>query len=123
MAKPKQQSTNTNYCREPTGSSGGTTNAVNGARDCADALKTVPQKFVWDCVFHRVCCVIYLREWAKVVVLPLAVLELLLGLRIKLRVQENIQGSLCNDFCLVLWCESCVLCQMARELNFVGGRR
>ncbi|XP_020616971.1 placenta-specific gene 8 protein-like [Orbicella faveolata] len=31
----------------------------------------------------------------------------LVALRIKLRVQENIQGSLCNDFCVVQWCGAC----------------
>ncbi|XP_020629959.1 cornifelin homolog [Orbicella faveolata] len=47
----------------------------------------------------------------------------LLGLRIKLRVQENIQGSLCNDFCEVNFCGTCVLCQLSRELNHVGMRQ
>ncbi|KAJ7371157.1 hypothetical protein OS493_034719 [Desmophyllum pertusum] len=46
----------------------------------------------------------------------------LLGLRIKLRAQENIQGTLCNDFCLVNFCGSCVLCQLSRELNHIGVR-
>jgi len=44
----------------------------------------------------------------------------LLGLRIKLRVQENIQGSLMNDYCEVECCPLCVLCQLSRELKHVG---
>lgn len=44
----------------------------------------------------------------------------LVGLRVKLRTQENIQGSLCNDFCEVQCCPLCVLCQLSRELNHVG---
>ncbi|XP_073244903.1 placenta-specific gene 8 protein-like [Porites lutea] len=43
----------------------------------------------------------------------------LLGLRIKLRVQENIQGTLFDDYCKVECCPLCVLCQLARELNHV----
>ncbi|KAL9956790.1 hypothetical protein ACROYT_G038328 [Oculina patagonica] len=46
----------------------------------------------------------------------------LVGLRIKLRAQENIQGSLCNDFCVAQFCGACVLCQLSRELNHVGVR-
>lgn len=30
------------------------------------------------------------------------------------------QGSLCEDCCLSLWCPSCVLCQIGRELKAVG---
>ncbi|CAH3039365.1 hypothetical protein pdam_00019822 [Pocillopora damicornis] len=44
----------------------------------------------------------------------------LLGLRIKLRAQQNIQGSLCNDFCVVQCCGVCALCQLSRELNHLG---
>jgi len=33
------------------------------------------------------------------------------------------QGSLCNDFCVTEWCTYCVMCQLHRELNYVGGRR
>ncbi|XP_022795454.1 cornifelin homolog [Stylophora pistillata] len=47
----------------------------------------------------------------------------LLGLRIKLRTQQNIQGSLCNDYCLVQCCGICVLCQLSRELNHMGLRQ
>ncbi|XP_022795453.1 cornifelin homolog [Stylophora pistillata] len=47
----------------------------------------------------------------------------LLGLRIKLRTQQNIQGSLCNDYCVVQYCGLCVLCQLWRELNHIGLRQ
>ncbi|XP_068672992.1 placenta-specific gene 8 protein-like [Montipora foliosa] len=45
---------------------------------------------------------------------------LLLRLRVKLRTQQNIQGSLWNDYCLVSFCGSCVLCQLSRELDHCG---
>nr|XP_058970593.1 cornifelin homolog [Pocillopora verrucosa] len=47
----------------------------------------------------------------------------LLGLRIKLRAQQNIQGSLCNDYCVVQCLPTCVLCQLSRELNHIGLRQ
>ena len=33
------------------------------------------------------------------------------------------QGSLCNDFCVVNFCGTCVLCQLSRELNHIGLRQ
>ncbi|XP_020899111.1 placenta-specific gene 8 protein [Exaiptasia diaphana] len=44
----------------------------------------------------------------------------LLGLRIKLRVENNIQGSLMDDYCAVMCCPLCVLCQLSRELKSLG---
>lgn len=44
----------------------------------------------------------------------------LLGLRIKLRVQENIEGSLMNDYFEVQCCPLCVLCQLSRELKHIS---
>lgn len=41
-------------------------------------------------------------------------------LRAKLRTEQHIQGSLCNDALLVMFCPSCVMCQMDRELKAVG---
>ena len=38
-------------------------------------------------------------------------------LRVKLRTQEGIQGSICDDYCTVLCCASCALCQEAREIK------
>lgn len=42
------------------------------------------------------------------------------GLRIKLRTQENIEGSILDDYFCSMCCTSLVLCQMARELNYIG---
>lgn len=44
----------------------------------------------------------------------------LAGLRIKLRTQENIQGSIFDDYLCSSCCTSLVLCQLARELNHIG---
>lgn len=41
-------------------------------------------------------------------------------LRAKLRSDQHIQGSLCNDSLVVYFCPSCVLCQLDRELKAVG---
>ncbi|KAK2152853.1 hypothetical protein LSH36_316g06000 [Paralvinella palmiformis] len=44
----------------------------------------------------------------------------LLALRTKLRITENIQGTICNDGCLICCCTQLAVCQMNRELNNVG---
>lgn len=46
----------------------------------------------------------------------------LMALRVKLRMQENIQGSLCDDYCVTQCscCSALALCQLARELNHIG---
>ncbi|CAH3037086.1 unnamed protein product [Porites lobata] len=43
-----------------------------------------------------------------------------LTLRAKLRAEQRIQGSLCNDAVVVTFCGTCVLCQMDRELKSIG---
>ncbi|CAH3177003.1 unnamed protein product [Porites evermanni] len=41
-------------------------------------------------------------------------------LRAKLRAEQGIQGSLCNDAIMISFCGNCVLCQMDRELKAIG---
>ncbi|XP_059177151.1 placenta-specific gene 8 protein-like [Physella acuta] len=41
------------------------------------------------------------------------------ALRVKLRMQENITGSICNDCLLETFCAQCSTCQLARELKIV----
>ncbi|XP_068760459.1 cornifelin homolog B-like [Montipora capricornis] len=43
-----------------------------------------------------------------------------LTLRAKLRTQENIQGSLCNDAIIGMCFLNCALCQMDRQLKSSG---
>ncbi|ELU09570.1 hypothetical protein CAPTEDRAFT_122528, partial [Capitella teleta] len=44
----------------------------------------------------------------------------LMGMRIKGRMQYNIGGTICNDWCTTNFCGVCVLCQLARELRSKG---
>ncbi|XP_044184878.1 cornifelin homolog [Acropora millepora] len=44
----------------------------------------------------------------------------LAGLRVKMRTQENIEGSLYDDYCCTICCGRLVLCQLARELKYLG---
>ncbi|KAK7490777.1 hypothetical protein BaRGS_00018006, partial [Batillaria attramentaria] len=47
--------------------------------------------------------------------LPVCVPGFLIPLRTKLRTQQNIEGSICNDCILATFCSPCVLCQLMRE--------
>lgn len=51
--------------------------------------------------------------------LPCCVSGWLMGLRIKMRTQNNIQGSIMNDSCVTCFCGICSLCQMAREMELI----
>ncbi|CAB4030965.1 Hypothetical predicted protein [Paramuricea clavata] len=44
----------------------------------------------------------------------------LLAMRVKLRAENGIQGSMCNDALCVNFCSPCVSCQLARELDAIG---
>lgn len=50
---------------------------------------------------------------------PCCVPMWLLALRTKMRVKQNIAGSVMHDCCVVVCCPSCALCQLAREFKHV----
>ncbi|XP_056008845.1 placenta-specific gene 8 protein-like [Ostrea edulis] len=43
----------------------------------------------------------------------------LIPLRTKIRAENNIVGSICEDCCMVCWCPLCVMCQLSREHDHV----
>ncbi|BFZ11006.1 hypothetical protein BsWGS_14045 [Bradybaena similaris] len=54
--------------------------------------------------------------------LPCCVPGWLITLRTKMRLQENITGSVMDDCCHVCCCYTCTLCQLAYEIKVVQGR-
>ncbi|CAG5118311.1 unnamed protein product [Candidula unifasciata] len=54
--------------------------------------------------------------------LPWCVPYYLMALRVKMRAQERIQGSICNDCLVQTYCGTCALCQLAREVKMVKQR-
>ncbi|XP_014788168.1 placenta-specific gene 8 protein [Octopus bimaculoides] len=42
------------------------------------------------------------------------------AMRVKVRAELKIAGTIPNDFCAALCCEPCVMCQMSRELQEVN---
>jgi len=50
---------------------------------------------------------------------PCCVPGWLIALRLKMRTQEKIPGSLLDDCCVSVCCGACVLCQLAREVRYV----
>ncbi|CAL1528088.1 unnamed protein product [Lymnaea stagnalis] len=62
------------------------------------------------------------QDMDEFVCLPCCVPAADLILRVKMRTQEHIPGSICND-CMIVWCCSCcALCQLAREVKFVKNK-
>lgn len=39
------------------------------------------------------------------------------AVRVKVRMQLGIRGSICDDCCMSTFCGSCVVCQMMREVK------
>ncbi|KAI0230663.1 Cornifelin-like protein B [Lamellibrachia satsuma] len=44
----------------------------------------------------------------------------LVALRTKLRLMNGIEGGVCSDGLYIAFCGSCVVCQMDRELKYLG---
>ncbi|KAI0214350.1 hypothetical protein LSAT2_000555 [Lamellibrachia satsuma] len=42
------------------------------------------------------------------------------AMRTKLRIENNIQGSVCDDYCKMGCCRMLIYCQMDRELKHLG---
>ncbi|XP_066269091.1 placenta-specific gene 8 protein-like isoform X1 [Branchiostoma lanceolatum] len=43
-------------------------------------------------------------------------------MRAKMRAEHGIQGDLCNDACISMFCCPCVLAQLSREIDYVNGQ-
>lgn len=50
---------------------------------------------------------------------PCCIYDWLLVLRVKLRTQEHIQGTVMDDCCTITCCGACVMCQMMREVKLL----
>ncbi|XP_025090047.1 cornifelin homolog [Pomacea canaliculata] len=69
-------------------------------------------------VFCEVCASIQLsRDMGEHCCVPCCVPGWLIVLRTKLRMQQNIQGTVMDDCCRTVFCGYCVLCQMMREVK------
>ncbi|KAL5012154.1 hypothetical protein ScPMuIL_010705 [Solemya velum] len=54
---------------------------------------------------------------------PCCVPGSLIVMRTKLRTEQGIEGSICDDCLMSHFCGHCVLCQLARELNYTEQTR
>ncbi|XP_033739645.1 placenta-specific gene 8 protein-like [Pecten maximus] len=43
-----------------------------------------------------------------------------LAMRTRLRTLGGIEGTISWDSCVLSWCEACAVCQMSRELDYMG---
>ncbi|XP_046348217.1 placenta-specific gene 8 protein-like [Haliotis rufescens] len=55
--------------------------------------------------------------------LPCCVPYWLVSLRAHIRGKHNIQGSICDDCCMVVCCYQCTMCQLSREINNINNGR
>jgi Cys-rich protein (TIGR01571 family) len=81
----------------------------------------------WSICCCGLFCECYLRQrvaldMAESSMLPCCVPGWLTVLRTKMRIHENITGSVMNDCCNTFWCSSCALCQLAYEIKVVRER-
>ncbi|XP_072373729.1 cornifelin homolog B-like isoform X2 [Scyliorhinus torazame] len=77
------------------------------------------------CVLGALCPTILgcrvARDYGENVCLPFAPGGLV-ALRTHMRVSYNIEGTICNDALMMLFCGPCELCRMARELHHHNGQ-
>ena len=52
--------------------------------------------------------------------LPMCVQYTLPALRLKLRTEQKIEGSIFKDCCASLFCYLCTMCQLRRELRLIN---
>lgn len=76
---------------------------------------------VWFCAPFYQC--ILSDRMGEGCLMPLCVPHALPALRLKLRMQENISGSILKDCCATEFCGPCTMCQLKRELDYVDQRK
>uniref|UniRef100_A0A0B7AYL9 Uncharacterized protein n=1 Tax=Arion vulgaris TaxID=1028688 RepID=A0A0B7AYL9_9EUPU len=77
------------------------------------------------CGFFCLCCLEseVAQDMDESCLLPCCVPGWLIILRNKMRLQENISGTVLDDCCHVCWCGPCSLCQLAYEIKVVRNRQ
>ncbi|XP_078664741.1 placenta-specific gene 8 protein-like [Branchiostoma floridae x Branchiostoma belcheri] len=85
---------------------------------CKDPTACLCSHFCFFCYTCQVLPRMGENCWVGWMFFPFA----LVPMRVKMRTQYGIQGDLCNDVCMTFWCESCVLAQLSREIDYVNGQ-
>ncbi|XP_074660828.1 cornifelin-like [Tubulanus polymorphus] len=94
----------------------GTNNWSTGLLGCCDDCGVcICGYFCFPCTLCRISSGMHENACA-----PICCPGGLLALRTKLRVEHDIQGSICGDACALQCCTLCAVCQMERELKNAG---
>ncbi|KAK7490759.1 hypothetical protein BaRGS_00017988 [Batillaria attramentaria] len=104
-----------------------TRNVTAATRDVTAATRNVPTTSlicVYDVAGMSVFCLCELAAWQMsedmgensclLLCMPCFIIP---QLRTKFRTQQNIEGSICNDWLVATFCCPCALCQLIREHN------
>ncbi|KAH9496661.1 Placenta-specific protein 8 protein [Bulinus truncatus] len=81
---------------------------------CSDIPVCLCTTFCYTCMAMKVA-----SDMEEFVCLPCCVPAATLTMRVKMRAQERIPGSICNDCLTEAFCCYCSLCQLAREVKTV----
>uniref|UniRef100_UPI0037E73DF9 cornifelin homolog B-like n=1 Tax=Semicossyphus pulcher TaxID=241346 RepID=UPI0037E73DF9 len=90
----------------------------SGICDCCDDMT--------ECCFACWCCpcfaCITTKAWGQCLCLPLldvcgCIHPITMSMRVSVRQRYGIRGSLCSDCVCSFFCQSCVWCQISREMK------
>ncbi|XP_056008848.1 cornifelin homolog A-like [Ostrea edulis] len=113
------------------------TTVVVQAPQAPQTVPTRPKQRTWStdifgcfsdmtsCIAVTLCPHFYLfylsQKLGESCLLPLAMPDCtaLVPLRTKIRAENNITGSICEDCCMVCLCSCCVMCQLSREQDYI----
>ncbi|XP_055871717.1 placenta-specific gene 8 protein-like [Biomphalaria glabrata] len=85
---------------------------------CSDIPVCLCTTFCYTCMAMKVA-----SDMEEFVCLPCCVPAATLTMRVKMRAQERIPGSICNDCLTECFCGYCSLCQLAREVKTVKAQQ
>ncbi|CAH8873355.1 unnamed protein product [Trichobilharzia szidati] len=86
----------------------------SGLFDCLDDIPSC-----WMATLFPPCFLCYLYDSAREACWLPVVGSLIAPLRVKIRTQHHIKGTLFDDYCDTCFCPCLVMCQLKREIDYL----